>query len=140
MRPSKRIWHLNASLTNPIQVRFKRGVKATEETDMVHYREIVTGMVLKNNQRTLRIAKELSQLGGGMKYGYSGLWSSTFVERQVIGLNFQLTEDQNKIREFSKKAKAKVYTGFSSIQFPIWFSFMTQYNQSIWNHEPESLR
>lgn len=58
-------------------MRFKRGVKATEETDMVHYREIVTAMVLKNNQRALRIAKELSQLGGGgwggMKYGYSGL-------------------------------------------------------------------
>lgn len=75
-----------------------------------------------------------------MKYGYFGLWSSTFVKRQVIGPNFQLTEDQNKIREFSKKAKAKVYPGFSGIQFPIWFSFMTQYNQSIWNHEPESLR
>lgn len=139
MRPIKRIWRLDASLTNPIQVRFKKRVKATEETDMVHYKEIVIGMVLKNNQRTLGIAKQLSQLEG-MKYSYSGLWSSTFVERQVIGPNLQLTKDQNKIREFSKKAKAKVYPGFSSIQFPIWFSFMTQYNQSIWNHKPESLR
>lgn len=61
MRHGERICHLNASLTNPIQVRFEKAVRATEVTNMVHYREMVTGMVLENNQRTLTVARELSQ-------------------------------------------------------------------------------
>lgn len=61
MRHGERICHLNASLINPIQVRFEKVVRATEVTNMVHYREMVTGMVLENNQRTLTVARELSQ-------------------------------------------------------------------------------
>lgn len=104
MRHGERICHLNASLTNPIQVRFEKAVRATEVTNMVHYREIVTGMVLENNQRTLIVARELSQWGK-TEYGYSGLRFSTFVERQPWHRpKFSTSKDQNKIRQFSKEA------------------------------------
>lgn len=38
---------------------------------------------------------------------------------------------KTKSGDFSKKVNGRVYHGFSSIQYPIRFSFITQYNQRI---------
>lgn len=74
MRHGGRICHLNASLTNPIQVRFKKRVNATEGITwyIIETWELF-GMVLKNNQRTLITAEGFSQWGKKIEYGYSSL-------------------------------------------------------------------
>lgn len=72
-------------------------------------------------------------MGNKLEHGYSGLWSGTFAERHpgTGPANFQIIKEENKNQRIFQGSKLKDIFWSSSTQYPIWFSFMTLYNQFI---------
>lgn len=105
-------------------------MRATEKIEMVHYREMVVvwNGAEKEPKDTHNTKRIFSGGGGG---GINRIWlfwpliwyfckKTYIVQGQQI---FKSSKTKTKIRGFSEEANFKVYSGLSSIQYPMIFVY-----------------